>query len=299
MVSMESSEGEFLEVQALLERSQPRPRVPWAWYVAGGLVLALVVGSLAGTQSSSAAALINFFLAVLMVGAMAGTGLAAFLAAKAQRAELQQVQGVDELVQLRRWQEAAGVLQRLLNAPMRTQPARIQALIYLAAVLARYHRFADAVTVQEYILEHVQLDPEGAFGLRLGRAMALLHEDRLFDADRAISDLRRSVPGRESGGLALVEIYRDVKTGHPAEAIEIFEAKLGVMRAQLGHRVGDAYALAARAYDLLGRKEEAKGAFGRGTLLAPVGELMRRYPELAVMADQYPATAAPMERVEG
>jgi hypothetical protein len=148
--------------------------------------------------------------------------------------------------------------------------------------------------VQEYILEHVHLDPESAFGLRLGRAMALLREERLFDADRAISDLRRGVPGRESGGLALVEIYRDVKTGHPAEAIEMFEAKLGVMRDQLGHRVGDAYALAARAYDLLGREEEAKQAFGRGTLLAPVGELTRRYPELAGMVEKYPPAAAPM-----
>lgn len=284
---------QFLDVAMLLDHSRPRIRVPWAWYIAGGMVLVLIFASLAGDPPPPAAALVNLFLAALMILAMAAMGLIAFFTAKLQRAEQQQVRAAEELVQLRRWQEAAGLLQRLLSQPMRTQSGRIQALIYLAAVLARYHRFADAVTVQEYILEHVQLDPESAFGLRLGRAMALLREDRLFDADRAISDLRRSTPGRDSGGLALVEIYRDVKTGHPDEALAMFDARLTTMRDQLGHRLGDAYALAARAYDLLGRNTEAQAAFQRGTLLAPWAELTRRYPELGALTGKYTPTPAP------
>jgi hypothetical protein len=135
--------------------------------------------------------------------------------------------------------------------------------------------------------------------------MAMLRDDHLFDADRAISDLRRSTrraeesdtngnagPGFESAGLALIEIYRDVKTGHPAEAIELFNAKLPILRQQLGHRVGDSYALAARAYDLLDRQSDAQDAYEKATLLSPVEELNRRYPEVQNLAGKYrPATA--------
>jgi hypothetical protein len=93
-----------------------------------------------------------------------------------------------------------------------------------------------------------------------------------------MSELRRLEGDGESGGLALVEIYRDVKTGHPAEAIDVFQTKLPSLREQLGHRVADAYALAARAYQLLCREVEAADAWGRATLLAPALELVRRYP---------------------
>ena len=140
------------------------------------------------------------------------------------------------------------------------------------------------------------LDPASAYGLRLGRAMALLSEDHLVDADRAISELRRlGPPDRDSGGLALVEIYRDVKTGHPSEAVELFEKRRTSLRDHLGHRVADAYALAARAYDLLGRREEAQDAFAKATLLAPPPELYRRYAEVEKLKDRYTPTPAPPE----
>jgi len=163
-------------------------------------------------------------------------------------------------------------------------------------VLNRYHRFADAVTVQEYLLDSGTVDLGTAYGLKLGRAMAILREDHLFDADRAISELRRMGPeDLDSAGLALVEIFRDVKTGHPAEAIELFERKLPALRDQLGHRVADAYALAARAYDLLNRPTDAQAAFEKATLLAPPAELYRRYPEVEKLKDRYRPAIAPPE----
>ena len=105
----------------------------------------------------------------------------------------------------------------------------------------------------------------------------------------------RYVAGVESAGLALVEIYRDVKTGHPDEAVAIFEQRLPVMRDQLGHRVADAYALAARAYDLLGRTAEAQDAYMKATLLSPLIELHRRYPEVEKLAGRYAPSPAPPE----
>jgi hypothetical protein len=123
--------------------------------------------------------------------------------------------------------------------------------------------------------------------------MAMLREDHLFDADRAIAELRRLEGDQETAGLALVEIYRDVKTGHPDEAIDIFETRLPTLRDQLGHRLADAYALVSRAYDLRERATDARDAWHKATLLAPPIELLRRYPEVAPVAEKYPPSPAP------
>jgi hypothetical protein len=137
----------------------------------------------------------------------------------------------------------------------------------------------------------------------------MLREDHLLDADRAINELRRSLRSSakiseeddgerapdeiESAGLALVEIYRDVKTGHPAEAIETFNKRLPALREQLGHRAGDAWVLVARAYDMLNRPDDAQRAYENATLLADRTELERRYPEVAPLASRYRAAAVP------
>ena len=121
----------------------------------------------------------------------------------------------------------------------------------------------------------------------------MLHEDHLVDADRVISELRRGEAGRESAGLALIELYREVKTGHPTEAIERFAKSLPKYQEQLGHRTGDAYALLAKAYDMLGRGDEAKAAYEKATLLTAVSELDRRYPEVATLRGKYPLAPIP------
>jgi tetratricopeptide (TPR) repeat protein len=84
-----------------------------------------------------------------------------------------------------------------------------------------------------------------------------------------------------------------VKTGHPAEAIELFEATLPSLREQLGHRVADAHMLVAKAYDLLNRETEAAKAYENATLLAPPAEIYRRYPETASLAGKYQPAIAP------
>jgi tetratricopeptide (TPR) repeat protein len=302
----------FLDVPALLERSQPAPRAGWFWYGAGTFLLVVMLSAYANTRTPQMAGVIRGISAIAMIALMVGMGAITWLAVRAQRAEHLQLEAAEELVSLRRWPQAAVMLEAMLSKPTRSVGARVQALIYLSSVLARYHRFEDAIAVQDHLLQHVNLDDSTTHALRLGRAMAMLRDDHLFDADRAISDLRRSTrraeesdtngnagPGFESAGLALIEIYRDVKTGHPAEAIELFNAKLPILRQQLGHRVGDAYALAARAYDLLGRQSEAQDAFEKATLLSPVEELNRRYPEVQMLVEKYRATAAPAGALAG
>jgi tetratricopeptide (TPR) repeat protein len=294
---MEPAPTAFLDVPTLLEASEPRPRVSWSQFMIAGFAMAIFLSWYVGRSSQTAEvqAALSTFIGTGLVAFIGSMALAAFVGVRKARAEHAAVAALEELIQLRRWPDAALILQTLLSRPARSAFSRAQALIYLAMVLTRYHRFEDSVLVHDYVLEHIPLDDATDHGTRLARALSLLREENLLDADRAIAELRRNSRGMESAGLALVEIYRDVKTGHPAEAIEIFEQRLQAMRRQLGHRLADAWALAARAYDMLDRPAEAKAAFENATLLAPLAELVRRYPEVATLGKTYLPAVAPAE----
>ena len=283
----------FLEVSRLVEASLPRARVSMLWWV-GGLFLVLVMSTaLTAGQPASVRTAVQLLCFVGMAGLIFGMSALSVYTVRRFRGEQRQVEQIGELVQLRRWPEAAMALEQYLSQPARSHAFRVQALAYLASVLTRLHRFEDAIAVQNRLLDEGMLDPSAAAMMRVGRAMAMLREDHLFDADRAINELRRG-PAAGSAGVALVEIYRDVKTGHPADAVAMFEQQLPVLRDHLGHRVADAYALAARAYDLLGQEAQAREAFRKATVLAPPGELFRRYPEVQKLAGRFvPATAPP------
>jgi len=291
----EQGDNPFLDVPALLERSVPRAQTRWVLYAGGGFVLMLALSAYTGAQAAGGSGAAEAVSAIGMIGLVVAMGVMIWRTARAVQREQQEMQAAEELIQLRRWDQAAMMLQSMLSRPARSLQARVQSLIYLAAVLARYHRHSDVVAVYDHLLGmEIQNEP-AVRALRLGRAMSLLQEERLFDVDRAISDLRRGGGAAESGGLALVEIYRDVKTGHPQEAIDLFQEKLPILRRQLGCRVGDAYALAARAYDLMGREQEAASAYETATVLSEEAELHRRYPEVAALAGKYAPVVRPTE----
>lgn len=283
----------FLDVPRLLEQSEPRGRPVWVWYALTAVAVFVLTTSWQAAQEPALRGLAMPMGGLGMLVVMVGMGAFTSHLVRQQRREQQALEAVEELVQLRRWDEAATMLDGLLSQPTRTNAARVQALVYLCSVLARYHRFADVMTVQEFLLDHANFDASATHSLKLMRAMAMLHEDHLFDADRAINELRREAP--DSAGLALVEIYRDVKTGHAAEAIDLFRSRLPALRDQLGARLGDAYGLVARAHDLLGQEAEAATEYERATLLSPPDELIRRYPELSAMKDKYRAAETPKE----
>ena len=290
----ETAVPQFLDVPALLESSQPRARAGWLVYVlvAFGFLFLTAFMSQPTTQAREAVGILAGIAVFVLMGVML---VFSKIAVRGLRAERDTIEGIGELLQLRCWPQAALTLQQVLSQPLRTAYLRAQALVYLSVVLARYHRFEDAIAVHNQILDEDLLDDGALASLLLSRAMAMLREDHLFDADRAISELRRTEGAAGSGALALVEIYRDVKTGHPDDALKTFEQKLPAMREQLGHRVGDAYGLAARAFDLLNRPTEAADAWRRATLMGPVGEMLRRYPELEKLVGRYQNAAAPAE----
>lgn len=290
-------EYKFLDVPTLIDRSLPRPHLAWLGYLGAAFLAVVVISAAVNLQWEGGQQVVRLLAGFAFIVVLAVLGFVTVWTVRGLQRERARLEAIEELVRLRRWTEAGALLETMLSQPTRTPQARAQALIFLASVLARFHRFGDAVTVFEHLLNDPQIDEETSHGLRLGRAMSLLRDDRLFDVDRAIAELRRAPRADQSAGLALLEIFRDVKTGHPDEAIAVFEAKLPLLRTQLGHRVADAYGLAARAYDLLGNTPAAKAAYENATLLAPEAELHRRYPEVATLAGRYAPTFAPREAI--
>lgn len=290
-----ASEGPYFDIPALLESSQPRPRGPWLFYALGIFLLVVLTSTYVSSHSPAWAQAVDLLSKFVMIGLMVGMALLTSVMVRRQRDQMRQVEALEELVQLRRWPEALQLAHEILSKPARSPQIRAQALIYFSSILARYGRFEDAIAVHNHLLEHMVFDDATAHGIRLGRLMAMLREDHLVDADRALGELRRMSQGRDSAGLALVELYRDVKTGHPAEAVEVFNEALPLFRQQLGSRTGDAYALLAKAYDALGRTTEAQDAFEKATLLCAVSEISRRYPEVAMLAERYRVASAPPE----
>lgn len=259
-------------------------------------MLVLVISGLSSAQSGRAGVTLDV-LASLVLLTVVGVGIAMGGASVRRiRRETGQVDSIGELVQLQRWSEAAVQLELYLSSPTRTWGLRAQALAYLAAVLGRYQRHEDAITVLDHLLDSGMIEAGSAVALRLGRATAMLREDHLVDADRALSELRRGVNSEVGqASLALLELYRDVKTGHHADAVERFKKSHGLIRQWLGHRVADAWALVARSLDVLNQPQEAHRAFQNATLLCPPGELFRRYPEVARLQGRYEPAYAPDE----
>jgi tetratricopeptide (TPR) repeat protein len=343
----------------------------WLRWAMPGIVAVLVVNAFLAVRSTGAN-LAQYLTTMLL---WAGCGFAVVMALRAQlRARLRERRAVEvaaEMIQRRRWAAAGMVLESVLARPMRAEPIRVRALTLLSMLLLRYERAEAALSVQDGLLSEDFADGLMVLTVKLTRAAALLREDRLFDADRAIADLRRGVsrlkrfvaeraevlararaapgggqprpkrsgPGTDSAddastddplaerdgdddeslpdlveaaqetilspsddqdivaqataALTLIEIYRDVKTGHPTDAIDAYRAKLPAMRDALGHRVADVHALAARALDLLNRPDEAAAAYERATLLAPAAELHHRYAELDPLLGRYKPAPAP------
>lgn len=284
------------EVEQAIERSRPTGRPRW-WMPAilGVAAASLAVPTLWPERSAGVEAALSLALAAVLGAIMFAT----WRFGRRLREQSEQLDALAELVQLRRWREAAGCAAALLSRPMISPAARVQALMHWGAVLARQQRLEDAQRVYDHLVDEGGLDRGSTLNLKIARAMLLLREDRLVDADRAITELRKLL-GRDHAGawpaaITLIEMYRDIKTAHAEEALELYDEARPRLAGQLAIRSADGHALAARAAQLLGRHDRAAALWREATLLAPPNELIRRYPETSAVASAHPAATAPAE----
>src|SRR3954452_196247 len=166
---MAEPSAEFLDVPRLLERSVPQARPAWVWYAMLSLAVFAMTTTWTGEKNPQVRGAVQLMGGVAMLAIVGGMGWFASYVVALQRKEQQRVEAIEELVQLRRWDQAAAMLDSMLAKATLTMGARLQALVYLSSVLARYHRFADAIAVQTYLLEHAEFDAHIGHGLKLMR----------------------------------------------------------------------------------------------------------------------------------
>ena len=85
--------------------------------------------------------------------------------------------------------------------------------------------------------------------LRQGLRSVLEREEDLTVVGEASSETEaEAVVNAADPGVVLLDLYRDVKTGHPEEALMVFGRAMPALRDQLGVRSADAWMLVAAAH---------------------------------------------------
>ena len=113
-------EQKFLVPRELIEFSRPAPRTTWMGYLAGGFVVVVLISTFASQQSAEMQAAVRVLGGLTMLGLMGMMSVVTWLTVKRQREEQRQLEALEELVMLRRWSDAAMVLQGILSRPMRS-----------------------------------------------------------------------------------------------------------------------------------------------------------------------------------
>lgn len=280
-----------------LLRSRLRPRFPLLPVaVVGGA--AVMGGLMLGEAPTDAARLFQKALALFVpLGVLAvAIGWGAFLSRQLKEEE-RAVAAVEEAVRMRQFESAVWGLSGVLAKPMLSPLARVRALFAYVGALVRFGRFDEAVTAVDELLEE-GVPSAMVAPLRGAKAFALLREDRLADADRAVTDLKKLGRDGPAGAvLALAEHYREVRTGHVAEVLEHHETRRKLIAQHFTSRVADADALAAWAAYQLGNISLAGKFWQRATTVGNVTELLERFPELSKLTSAIAPAPLPPELV--
>src|ERR1700722_12369863 len=101
-----SMEGEFLDVQTLLNLSQPRPRIHWFWYTIAVMSFLAMIALLGSGQAAEVRQAIDLLSLLIILALMGATTMNTLFNARRHRAAQQTVETIEELIQLRRWQQA-------------------------------------------------------------------------------------------------------------------------------------------------------------------------------------------------
>ena len=219
------------------------------------------------------------------------------------RDEDRRVSALEDAARLQRFDWLTHALTDALSRPMRSPLHRVRALQVYVTTLVGVGRFDDAERSAAAMLgEGVPLGM--VTSLRALRVYAMLREDRLVDADRALGELRRQdrdidISGHAPAMVALAAMYRDAVTGHCDDALRSFEKNRPAIAKQLGLRVADADALAAHSALTLGQSSRAAHLWRRATLFASPAELVHRFPPLSTTSAALAPASVPPELAIG
>ncbi len=264
-----------MDLDAVLELSRPRRNQS---LLAPILLAAILLAALVSVPGEGL--LVQSLVPLAMAAIILFSLRYASATARRQREEAEQLRVVDEAIRLGNWQQASGILTHILTSASPRPHVRIQALIYLGGLLNRVGRFSDVIRLYDYLTEQAQFPPHIILSLKSMRAYAMLRDERLADAYEAIAELRRENP-QNAGIVTVLEMYRLMKTGHHEEVLQMHEKQRKQLAAQLGHRAGDGWAIAAASALALNRQDEAYRNARNAILLQSPENMIQRLPECA------------------
>jgi hypothetical protein len=284
--------------EVALARSRPRPPFP----VAPLLMICLAIGLggllLSGTGDPASGSIVRTAVVFIPLIVLLALSFWGGTMARRFRDENTFVTRVEDSARLDHYDSAVPGLVPLLGAAMLSPLHRLRALFVYVMALLRCGRYEEATRAIDQLLE------EGVTSgmvppLKAARAYSLLREDRLHDADRALTELKRlGRDGNFSALAAVAEAYRDVRTGNSDAILEHHAQRCDNVRRQVGRRLADLEAMAAWAHLRKSDLPAAQFHWSRATLLDSPRELVDRYPELNAVAAACPARPVPPETLE-
>jgi len=266
------------ELQQHLTAHAPQPRRfgPWPIYLLLGLALALLLLS----EPNALTVLLPW---LLIGGLIFWAAWQRHLTANLQES----LRRVHELTVLRRYDEAAAEAWALIPRVQRWPDHHLQATMLLTADLAALHAYEAAAAGQSYLLRFVPEGHPAGQILRLQRALALLHEDRLADADDELRQVEREKRSPLAEALHRVaRMYQQLRTHRAAEVVADADQRPARLR-PLAVEAGYAYGMMAAAFDRLDQSDEARRWWKLATLLLPDAAIAREAPETAGLAERY------------
>jgi hypothetical protein len=287
--------------------------------VAVGSVVSQVEGTTSGGSTDASAGTLTVLrwvvslLLILML--MTFASIWGGQIARRVRDEERQVDAAELALRLGQFDPAAIAVSKALSMPMLSPLNRVRALGVYVGLLSRFGRYEDVAHAVEAVLAD-GVPVSMVAPLRAARVYAMLRDDRLVDADRALTELRRMSAGSWAGdqhgddamddagetlgarakALAmLAEAYREVRTGHADDLLARHAQRRPVVVSHLASRVADLDAMVAWAALRMGDESRAEGLWKLATTLTPGEELVRRYPELSDVARRFWSAPIPPE----
>lgn len=285
--------------EAVFSASAVRPRFPMMMALVVVAVTVVVGLMFTNTENEAARAIQRIVSLIVPLGVLAFSIFWSAQQAAELRDEERRVSAMEDASEAKRFDWLAHALTDILSRPMLSPLHRARALNVYVLALLHVRRFEDAERAAGGMLgEGVPLTM--VTSLRARRVYAMLREDRLVDADRALGELRRQdrevdVAGNAGAMVALLGIYRDAVTGHGDDALQSLNKHRATIAKHLGVRVGDADALAAHAAFGMGQADLAATLWHRATLLVSPASLVESYPPLGKTAAGLTAATIPGE----
>lgn len=208
------------------------------------------------------------------------------------------VQRANELTMLRQHEAALRDAWRSLTQLRRYPAFYAQAALLMAANLIATRRFEAALTAHDHLLTAIPPDHPVGQVVSMQRVLALLHEDRLADAEDALRKAEASnlhTMGRAMSAIG--RLYQQLRTNQLDAIVEAPEHQPDKLR-PLGYDAAYGYGMIAAAMKQRGRDADAARWWKLATLLMPPATIMNAVHETRTLAATPPAQSlnAAMQR---